>query len=84
MQPTHFAQALLGIAMAARGSITSMYRTPARNNAVGGHPQSKHMQGLAGDIVLDDPATEQILMSMADRFNLRVVKETDHYHVQVR
>lgn len=41
------------------GSITSGIRSSARNHAVGGHPQSRHLLGLAADIdFLPDPTND--------------------------
>ncbi len=37
-----------------RGSVISWGRDAARNRRVGGHPRSRHLDGLACDIVFDD------------------------------
>jgi len=41
--------------------VTSGYRSPAVNRAVGGVPDSLHMQGRAADIQLDNPRKTQAL-----------------------
>lgn len=37
------------------GSVISWTRSPGRNQSVGGHPRSRHLKGLAADIVFDQP-----------------------------
>jgi hypothetical protein len=66
--------------------ITSTLRTPARNKAVGGVPNSYHLTGQARDSV-PPPG-----MSMADyhaqlkRLNpgMDVINEGDHVHIEPR
>jgi uncharacterized protein YcbK (DUF882 family) len=81
--PYTFQIAALSIAMAAGGSITSTFRTSKHNTAVGGVPNSFHLKGMAADLVLDDPKTENIVTAMAAYLNIQVVKETDHIHLEV-
>ena len=66
------------------GSITSGHRSTARNAMVGGHKNSKHLDGLAVDMVLDDPAQHGELMAACSRLGLRAIDESDHIHVQVQ
>lgn len=64
------------------GSITSYYRTKARNALVGGHPNSRHLQALGVDVVLDDVHRTDAFTQEAVDLGLVVVDETDHLHVQ--
>ena len=41
-------------------TITSAYRTPARNKAVGGTANSQHLYGLAADIKVSGIAPEKV------------------------
>ena len=47
---THFAKPLI---------INSAYRTEAHNRAVGGSPSSRHLYGMAADIVVQGIAPEE-------------------------
>ncbi len=64
-------------------SVTSWYRTPERNVIVGGHPQSRHLLGLAVDVVVDDARRVPALLDDARRAGLTAVDEGDHVHIQV-
>ena len=66
-----------------RGSMTSYVRTIARNAIVGGHEHSKHLVGLAVDVVLDRKEDQGEFTLAAQRLGLRVIDEDDHLHVQV-
>lgn len=79
-----FAQLALEIAMRHSASITSWYRTQNRNRAVGGHPQSKHLQGLAVDLVPDDTSSKHAIIADASAAGLLAIDEGDHIHIQVR
>jgi len=68
-------------------SITSWVRTPARNAAVGGHPRSLHLNGLALDVVYDFGSGMPEVRSLQSWLNsqgLEVLRETSHDHIQVR
>lgn len=67
-------------------SVTSGRRTPKRNAAVKGHPFSKHLLGLAADIVPDEdtPEMRAYIVSMAQRLGVGAKDEGDHVHLQVR
>ena len=45
--------------------ITSGYRCRAHNAAVGGHPTSEHMEGIATDVVVDGVAPS-VVAAVAD------------------
>lgn len=64
-------------------AVTSWYRDPTHNAAVGGHPQSQHLLGLAIDLVAgpgDGPAVAQAARAVG----LIAVEEGDHIHLQAR
>ena len=63
-------------------SETSGWRTTKRNKAVGGHPRSKHLSGLAVDCVLDDKRHAAAFTAAVKAAGLRFVNEGDHIHVQ--
>ncbi len=63
-------------------SVTSWIRSGARNRRVGGNPNSRHLLGLAVDVVLDRPADTKVFMSDCRRLGLRAIDEGDHIHVQ--
>lgn len=67
--------------------VTSAYRCPQLNAAVGGVPTSYHQQGLALDFggVSDDLGAVQYMKENADRLpaTLRLVLvEVDHIHIE--
>lgn len=59
-------------------TLTSWYRDPARNAAVGGAPASRHLRGLAIDVVARDPSRATAAFRAV---GLRVLNEGDHLHV---
>lgn len=67
-------------------SQTSGYRTGHRNQMVGGHPHSRHMDGYAFDLVPDDHSQEarRALVMAAQDAGLAALDEGDHVHVQTR
>lgn len=67
-----------------RCSVTSWWRTEARNAAVGGSPKSKHLGGWAFDLVPDNPDKHDVLVDAAHALGLWAVNEGDHVHVQGR
>lgn len=63
-------------------SVTSWFRTESRNAAVGGRATSKHLDGLAVDIVLDNQYNLPVLVIKADLLGLHAIVESDHIHIQ--
>lgn len=63
-------------------SVSSWLRTPAHNTAVGGHPQSLHLAGLAVDLVPDNNGTIDTLAAHAHACGLHYETADDHLHVQ--
>lgn len=64
-------------------SVSSWLRTPTHNAAVGGHPESLHLAGLAADLVPDNHGTIETLASHAKACGLHYEVADDHLHVQV-
>ncbi len=60
------------------GQWTSFYRTVPENSAVGGHPWSQHLVGLAAD---HTPSSARF-RSRAREAGLIVVNEGTHDHIQ--
>ena len=63
-------------------SVTSWIRSPGRNALVGGHRNSKHLVGLACDIILSKPEEQEAFTAAAKGLAIKVVDEGDHLHVQ--
>ena len=84
MDPISFLHTLFAIATITQSSISSTYRTTSHNALVGGHPQSKHLLGLAGDLVPIDATKESLLKLLVQFYNLKLVIEKDHYHIQTK
>lgn len=59
--------------------ITSWWRTPWHNAAVGGVSASLHQLGLAWDVI---PVTEENEIRLRS-YGLRVINEGDHLHAQI-
>jgi len=70
------------LAMLFRFSVTSWIRSRKRNDDVGGVADSRHLIGLAVDVVLDDGMQRGEFIVHADMLNLDVIIEGDHLHVQ--
>lgn len=64
-------------------SVTSSRRTEKRNKAVGGVARSRHVQGLAWDLVPDDGDFQKV-EQMATKLGFYALVEDDHTHVQVK
>lgn len=78
-----FADYVRLLAPAHSASITSWWRTAARNKSRGGKANSLHLEGLAVDFVTDDPDEVTALIAHARRLGLDAVRETDHVHVEL-
>lgn len=81
---TAFAEKVAYLCLAFPFSVTSWIRTPKRNAVVGGVWNSHHMQGLAVDIVPDDPNAWDELMAYGRKLGFAFQPEGDHIHVQLR
>jgi uncharacterized protein YcbK (DUF882 family) len=63
-------------------SVTSWLRSRKHNGQVGGVADSRHLLGLAVDVVLDDTNQVAEFHSQAATLGLQVIIEGDHLHVQ--
>lgn len=63
-------------------SVTSWIRTPARNKRVGGGEASRHLVGMACDLVCDNPENNADLIKHARALGLDAVNEGDHIHIE--
>lgn len=82
MTPSEFHNALMSYCSWANCSITSWYRTPKRNERVGGHPNSRHLVWLGADVAYDEPIPPLTRRKMATTLGLKLVIEGDHDHIQ--
>lgn len=75
---------LSSVAQAApEAGVTSGYRTPERNAAVGGKPNSRHLSGEAVDLVPRNGETMGQLYARVSKLpGVRAINEGDHVHVQ--
>jgi len=78
---TSFAPRVAGYCTELGASVTSWGRTPAHNAAVGGTPNSRHLAWLAVDVVYDVPQDLETVEAAAKRWDLLVLRESDHDHV---
>jgi hypothetical protein len=75
---------VLDVCVSFKGSITSWWRTPLRNAAVGGTANSKHLRGLAVDVVWDGPLPDLgELRARCLSFGVRVLREATHDHLEL-
>lgn len=80
-----FVECVRGLRCGYDFSVTSWWRSVKRNRAVGGHPKSKHLRGLAVDVVLDSPAADKEgFVTDCVGLGLKAIDEGDHIHVQIR
>jgi hypothetical protein len=73
------------------GTITSCYRSPARNRAVGGAPASAHLEAKAADVVFAGISKRELIRralesihaghAPADLGLLMIYDSTSHVHV---
>lgn len=64
--------------------ITSGYRSPEHNTAVGGTPNSKHMQGIAFDIPVPRPEQEEFIQA-AQKFGFNGIGQYPNFvHIDTR
>lgn len=83
MEVGEFARHVVRYCLIFSGSVTSWMRSPEHNARVGGVPTSRHLDGLAVDIVYEGarPGAEAD-RELASRGLIRIV-EGDHDHVMV-
>ncbi|TWI04799.1 peptidase M15-like protein [Luteimonas cucumeris] len=61
---------------------TSLFRSPDRNQAVGGVPNSQHMAGTAGDFAVP-PEQRAAFIAQARQMGYEAIDEGDHVHVEL-
>lgn len=88
MDRREFNDAVYYICVILQCSETSGFRTQHRNALpeIKGHQFSKHLKGLARDLVPDvnTPEMRRIVVDAARRLGLGALDEGDHVHVQIR
>jgi len=82
INPRYFTDKLLTLRQNFLFSITSYYRTPKHNAAVGGKALSQHLYGLAADVVLDPGEDHLAFLQAAKVLELSVVVESTWIHLQ--
>ena len=82
MTPLQFHESLMAYCRRLNGSTTSYGRTVKHNHDVGGVPQSAHQFWLGADVVYDGPVAGALAADTAARLKLRVIRESDHDHLQ--
>jgi hypothetical protein len=60
--------------------VTSAFRSVAVNRAVGGVPDSRHLRGLAVDVVVPSQTRSQIVRELRSR-GLKVLQYSGHIHI---
>lgn len=64
-------------------SVTSWFRSSARNHKVGGSSNSWHLHGFAVDVVTDQwPEIPQGLLAAITKAELHYLVEGSHLHIQ--
>jgi hypothetical protein len=65
-------------------SVSSWFRSVAHNTAVGGDPESRHLEGGAVDLVPDNPEHGLIIEAKAQELGFHAVWEKGHVHIQIK
>lgn len=60
--------------------VTSAYRSPAVNQAVGGVSTSRHMRGLAVDVIVPGPVRAEVVRWARGK-RLKVLEYSGHLHI---
>jgi len=84
MSMCEFLYKVLAICFRWQCSVTSWIRSRAHNGAVGGHPNSLHIWGLAVDIVPDNWDDLQWILADIRDAGLHYKVESDHIHIQAK
>ncbi len=77
-----FLAIIAGLCAKHSASVTSWIRTPKRNTRAGGRPDSRHLLGMACDVVPDDWRSGPAIMNEARALGLDAVNEGDHIHIE--
>ena len=81
-QLLEFIFALLRLRVPPSISVSSWWRSPQVNRAVGGLQDSQHLLGLALDLVVADRDVDELVNALAD-VGLVAVVEPTHVHTQL-
>ncbi len=79
-----FGLAVVNYCADAHASVTSWYRTAKRNKRVGGRPTSRHLKGLAVDVVYDERMSLKERTLIAEKHGLIILVENDHDHITMK
>lgn len=82
MEIGEFARHLHDYCLAYSASVTSWIRTPDHNIRVGGVPNSRHLLGVAADVIYDGSPPGDQADAMLARRGLQRIREGDHDHIQ--
>lgn len=83
MTRIEFVEAALMFCELTGGSVTSWKRTIAHNTKVGSTAvNSPHLYGLGVDVVYDAPVLKAVAVERARRLGLKLLRESDHDHLQ--
>ena len=77
-----FPQAIIAISKDVPLSVTSWIRSWERNRKVRGTRLSKHLEGLAVDILLDSPKDTPKLLKLARKYCLKILFQDTHIHLE--
>jgi len=79
---TDFTQKIYLLSMIYPFSVISWIRSHKRNKAVHGHPISRHILGLAVDVILDNASDTEAFCKEVKRMGLKYKVYKTHIHVQ--
>lgn len=82
MTPTLFHEAMMTLSTKYDFRVTSYFRSPKSNAAVGGVSRSWHQLWMACDVVLEEATQAADFVHDAQLLGLKVLNEGDHLHVQ--
>lgn len=83
MEIGEFARHVLAYCLHFSASVTSWIRTMERNGQVGGAANSRHLEGLAVDVVYDGAAPGPEADTDLRARGLLRIREGDHDHIMV-
>lgn len=64
-------------------SVVSWFRTEERNTLKGGGPRSRHLFGLAADLIPDDPERIDEIIGAARAMGLDALFHKGHVHIEL-
>lgn len=83
LMQARFVRVLYTIARRRQASVTSFIRTARHNKIVGGLRRSYHLDGLAADLVPDEPSDASAIVTDAHTYGLDAVNEHTHVHIEL-